>query len=115
MERGKYMVDVEALRFLEQNMLGLIKQQIVSTLVGQPGRWWTLAELAQAVGRPRHVVEHHLEHLVRAGIITPQERGGQTYYALAPDRQMRSFLYRIFGRARTLSLLARSRVPVRGA
>lgn len=59
--------------------------QLLSHLLGRPGREASTGELARTVGLSDPTVSHHLKTLEGAGLVTKERRGMSVHHCVVPE------------------------------
>lgn len=57
-----------------------VRQEILGSIYGQPGRWWYLSELASAAGKTPSSLQRELKNLTLSGLIRTKKEGGRVYF-----------------------------------
>ena len=60
--------------------------RLISIIASSPGGEACACDLAEPLGRSQPTVSHHLTQLVRAGLLTREQRGKWAWFRLNADR-----------------------------
>lgn len=63
-----------------------VRLRLLSIIAASPDGEICACDLPEPLNRSQATVSHHLSVLVRAGLITREQRGKWAWFAIAPDR-----------------------------
>ena len=82
-------VDVDLLVFVERYVTNLLKWDLVTLFAQNPEAGYTLARLAQSLGRSGHVVRPELGDLIWLGVLERSAASAEPTYRLTTDPALR--------------------------